>query len=100
MSGLIGLIGNGSTPPLNVETAASTLCVVLLGRSALAATKTLREEADAAGPAAKKPPSMVVGEALLAWKTGDGLMEVCGALVAPPADYGSYDERHDLFSLG
>lgn len=72
--GVLGLIGTGSTTPLDVDAAAVILSTVLLGRTAPAAVKTLIQ-----GEAPVKPrgsPTMIVAEALLAWKEGRGLMQV------------------------
>lgn len=84
LSGLVGLIEAGSTPPLDVETAAATLRAVLHGRTALAATKTFRCICTATATAGAWDgregrvgvPAMVIGGSLLAWKEGKGLMQV------------------------
>lgn len=87
LSGLVGLVGAaGSMPPLDVESAADTLRSVLIGRTAQTAAKTLSDVA-APAPAAStgtggaeqkrvRCPATAVGEALLAWKEGSGLMKV------------------------
>lgn len=87
LSGLVGLIGaTGWMPPRDVESAADTLRGVLIGRTAQTAAKMLSDvaalgtvaSAGTSGTEQKSAgyPATAVGEALLAWKEGRGLMKV------------------------
>lgn len=74
---MVGLIGAGSATPLDVEAAAAIVSTVLLGRTASAAAKTLKDAtAVRKAPADSGSAAMVVAEALLAWKKGSGPMQV------------------------
>lgn len=92
LAALVGLIGAHSMLPPDVESAAATLRAVLIGRTAQIATKTLsgasataRAASTGAAAAAAEAernrtgwPATAVGEALLLWKEGGGLMQVIG----------------------
>ncbi|CAN0064567.1 unnamed protein product, partial [Ectocarpus sp. 4 AP-2014] len=86
LAGLVDIVGAGSMSPLDVEAAADTLCVVLIGRTAPIAAKTLSSEASSATSVSTEAglmeqkrllscPATAVGRALLAWKEGSGPMK-------------------------
>lgn len=87
LSGLVGLMAAGSMLPVDVESAATSLRAVLIGRTATIAANTLSDAAATARKASTGAeeaertrttgwPATAVGEALLLWMAGDGLMQV------------------------
>eukprot|EP00752_Nemacystus_decipiens_P002264 g2145.t1 len=116
LSGLVGLIGAGSLLPPDVESAAAALRAVLIGRTAPIAAKTLTDAAAAttkaapgaaAAAAAERTgagwPATIVGETLLLWKEGGGLMQgapastgcaLCGVL----ANLATHEEFRGSFA--
>ncbi|CAM9363301.1 unnamed protein product [Ectocarpus fasciculatus] len=86
LAGLVGIVGAGSMPPLDVEAAADTLRAVLIGRTAPIAAKTLIKGASSAPAVSTEAglmerkrmsscPATAVGRALLAWKEDSGPMK-------------------------
>ncbi|CAN0135886.1 unnamed protein product, partial [Scytosiphon promiscuus] len=85
LSGLIGLIRAQSTPSRDVQAAASALRAVLIGCTATIAARTLSRTASTSSAMSTPTgqtegriagwPTTAVGEALLAWRNGSGLMK-------------------------
>lgn len=82
----MGLISAASAAPIAVEAAAATLRDVLLGRTASAAKKTLRDATitlgaldavkEGEGPRVIPSPTGAIAEALHGWKNTTGCMKV------------------------